>query len=208
MKRTHRTGTKTVYWTKTRCFNEAKKFDTLKDFKMYAPGAHNSAKKNGWLKDYTWLKKRHFWTVESALEESKNYTTITEFIKKARACYNFLLREKKLDEITWFIEWSDELLAFSSDMMTKARHMLNDVGVTATREWLRNESANHEKYTDEQCRLLRRYSEAVNEKWYTWKKHAWYLFPDEMDFKAKYKKMREEGKIDYNFDPDDLHIKP
>ena len=44
-------------WNKETCEIEARKYEYIFDFRMRAGGACNVAQRNGWLKDYTWLKK-------------------------------------------------------------------------------------------------------------------------------------------------------
>ena len=44
-------------WNKETCEIEARKYEYIFDFRMRGGGACNVAQRNGWLKDYTWLKK-------------------------------------------------------------------------------------------------------------------------------------------------------
>lgn len=44
-------------WNKETCEQEARKYKYIFDFRMRSGGACNVAQRNGWLKDYTWLKK-------------------------------------------------------------------------------------------------------------------------------------------------------
>ena len=44
-------------WSKETCEQEARKYKYVFDFSTKAPGAYNKARSNGWLDDYTWLKK-------------------------------------------------------------------------------------------------------------------------------------------------------
>ena len=44
------------YWNKETCYVEAKKYKSKKEFHDKCRLAYESAKTNGWLDDYTWLK--------------------------------------------------------------------------------------------------------------------------------------------------------
>ena len=46
---------KATKYTKDVCFNVAKKYKYLKDFREHSPSEYNKACKMGWLKDYNWL---------------------------------------------------------------------------------------------------------------------------------------------------------
>ena len=45
-------------WNKETCEQEARKYEYIFDFRTKSGGACNVAIRNGWLKDYTWLKKK------------------------------------------------------------------------------------------------------------------------------------------------------
>lgn len=70
--------------TQDKCYKIAKQFTTFKDFRLQQYSIYSAALKNGWLKDYTWLKysinmskpkkKRHFYTQEEfVFEIQKQY---------------------------------------------------------------------------------------------------------------------------------------
>ena len=44
-------------WNKETCEQEARKYEYIFDFRTKSPGACNVANRNGWLKEYTWLKR-------------------------------------------------------------------------------------------------------------------------------------------------------
>lgn len=44
--------------TYERCYSEAQKYDTLKDFREKAYGPYQKSVKEGWLNDFTWLKRQ------------------------------------------------------------------------------------------------------------------------------------------------------
>lgn len=45
------------YWDYDNCFSEAKKYKSIIAYQKGSSGSYNAARKNGWLKDYTWFKK-------------------------------------------------------------------------------------------------------------------------------------------------------
>ena len=49
-----------IKWTKRKCYKEAQKYETLKDFYTFSPSAYQAANTNGWLDEYTWLKRRKY----------------------------------------------------------------------------------------------------------------------------------------------------
>lgn len=71
------------------CYNEAKKYTTIKDFRHKSPAAYNRARKMGWYKDYTWLKsfvldkKEKVWVVYVyEIENKYSYIGLTYDIKR------------------------------------------------------------------------------------------------------------------------------
>ena len=63
------------YWTKDRCFEEVKKYNSKKEFIKNAPGAFTALRRNGWIKE-VWgnyenlkgnLKNRCVYTYEFSL---------------------------------------------------------------------------------------------------------------------------------------------
>lgn len=47
------------YWDAyENCYNEAMKYEYLLDFILCAGSAYNKSRRNGWLKDFTWLKRK------------------------------------------------------------------------------------------------------------------------------------------------------
>ena len=45
-------------WTKKRCYEEAKKFKTKKEFQDNSPSCYQAALKHKWIDDYDWFPKR------------------------------------------------------------------------------------------------------------------------------------------------------
>lgn len=87
-------------------YNEAKKYDTLKDFREKNNSAYNAARENGYLKDYTWFdrKLQNYWNVyENNRKEALKYKTRTEFAKANQAAYEWARKNGWLDTYNWFI---------------------------------------------------------------------------------------------------------
>ena len=47
-------------WNYETCYKEAQKYATRTEFQKSKSGAYNTARHNGWIKDYEWLKDRRF----------------------------------------------------------------------------------------------------------------------------------------------------
>ena len=93
------------YWTKEKCFAEAKKYRKVSEFYKNSCGAYVSAKTHGWIDEYTWLEKcdrkpRGYWTYERCYEEAKNCSTRKEFETLNGVAYNVSSKNGWLDE--WF----------------------------------------------------------------------------------------------------------
>ena len=67
-------------WNKTTCEQEARKYEYIFDFRMRGGAACNVAQRNGWLKDYTWLKKLPPKTAD--YDKEKKYIYAYEFVKQ------------------------------------------------------------------------------------------------------------------------------
>ena len=67
-------------WNKETCEQEARKYEYIYDFRMRSGGACNTAQRNGWLKDYTWLKKLPPKTVD--YNKDSKYIYAYEFVEQ------------------------------------------------------------------------------------------------------------------------------
>ena len=65
-------------WNKQTCEDEARKYEYVFDYGTKSPGAYNKARSNGWLKDYTWLKKLP--PKSADYEKDKKYIYAYEFV--------------------------------------------------------------------------------------------------------------------------------
>lgn len=71
-------------WNKTTCEQEARKYTYISDFRRRSGGACHVAQSNGWLKDYTWLKKRPLQTAD--YDKDTKYIYAYEF-REQKAVY-------------------------------------------------------------------------------------------------------------------------
>ena len=72
--------TKNNFWNIYSCYEEARKYDSKKEFMLNANGAYQKAKRKGWLDDYTWLKPlTGFWTYEACKAEAAKYEKRSHF---------------------------------------------------------------------------------------------------------------------------------
>ncbi len=99
-----------LYWTKERCYEEAKKYKSRTEF-QYAKGANSAYKisvKNGWIDDYDWMKLKDkpdgYWNdYENCYEEAKKYKTRSEFqsAKGSSRAYRSAIENGWIDDYYW-----------------------------------------------------------------------------------------------------------
>lgn len=98
-------GGSVIKWNYDGCFAEATKYDTLRDFIERSQPAYSVAKKQDWIKDYTWFKsykRRTKWsTYEAVKQESLKYSTRIEFKLKNVGAYNSSRNNLTKDGIRW-----------------------------------------------------------------------------------------------------------
>ena len=93
------------YWTYEKCYEEAKKCNTLKEFYSGHRKAYIVAKEKGWIKDYSWFIKPTpiiKWTYEACLEKAKTCKSKVEFETKYSGAMNVARRNNWLKDYTWF----------------------------------------------------------------------------------------------------------
>jgi hypothetical protein len=79
------------YWTKEKCFEEARKHTTIKDWALASGSSYNKSKRNGWVSECTahmvkLQKPKGFWNnKERCIEDAKKYTTKTDWQKNSRS---------------------------------------------------------------------------------------------------------------------------
>jgi hypothetical protein len=81
------------YWTKKQCLIEAKKYQTISEFRNESPSAYATSKANGWHKIVTKHLKRKklpnfYWTKSMVLEEAKKYTNRSVFQTRSKKAWH------------------------------------------------------------------------------------------------------------------------
>lgn len=107
------------FWTKyENCFNEAKKYTLLKDFREKCPGGYKSALINNWINDFTWLKKMNIMTDE--LDSVYGY-----FFENENAVYigRTLMYRQKIRDYEHRTLKNDTVYIFSSEKNVKIPEM-------------------------------------------------------------------------------------
>jgi len=94
-------------WPRERVFEEARKYQTKKEFNECCNGAYQKACKKGWIYEMTWFasgRKPRKWTREALFEEARKYKTKSEFEKNASGAYCAAIEKGLLSEMDWFKE--------------------------------------------------------------------------------------------------------
>lgn len=98
-------GSMRIKWTRESCYNEAKKYHTIKDFMNGNESAYKVASINKWTEDYTWLERavrpNGYWTKERCLEEAKKYKNSHQFQHGSKAAYSKAYLMGWLKEFEW-----------------------------------------------------------------------------------------------------------
>ena len=94
------------YWTRERCYDEAKKYHSNKEFRKACGSAYTIAVRNGWVGDYNWFeelaKPKGYWTKEQCYDEAKKYNSRADFNRNCRMGYEVARKNGWLDDYTWF----------------------------------------------------------------------------------------------------------
>jgi hypothetical protein len=84
------------YWTKERCEEESRKYQSKKEFIKGCSAAHHAAVVNGWLDDFTWLADKRFDIIKGKVDSV--YVYIFEETKTAYVGRTLIRRQKKRDK--------------------------------------------------------------------------------------------------------------
>ena len=95
------------YWTKERCYEEARKYSSKQELRENCSSAYTIAWRNKWLDDYTWFNKKRNapnkkWTKETTEKEARKYKTRDEFRRNSSGAYTAALNNNWMSEYTWF----------------------------------------------------------------------------------------------------------
>ena len=99
-------------WTREKCYEEAKKYTSKRDFYKHNPAAYIHAKENGWVEDYTWFEclklPKYFWNYDNTMEEARKYETFYEFRVKNQTAYDIARNNGWLNDYTWLRDLTKE----------------------------------------------------------------------------------------------------
>ena len=99
------------YWKiKEHVFDESKRFNSRTEFKKYSGNAYDSARKNKWLDEMTWLSNNNgkhpkgYWkNRENMMSEARKYSTKEEFQKGNLTAFLAAYRYGFIDEMDWMV---------------------------------------------------------------------------------------------------------
>lgn len=94
-------GLNSTKWTYNKCYKEAKKYTTLRDFRNGNPTVYGKCLKEQWLELFDWLEREIRWTKENCIEESKKYKTLKEFRTQSHQAYYVLLKMGLINNLVW-----------------------------------------------------------------------------------------------------------
>lgn len=86
------------YWTYERCLEESKKYISRNDFRKGNQSAYTISNRNGWMKDFVWLKAPKYWTYEECKEIAKKYSTRSAFKNGDRRAYSASVAHKWMND--------------------------------------------------------------------------------------------------------------
>jgi hypothetical protein len=92
------------YWTYERCYEEAKKYKTRKQFAVGSPSAYDRASKAKWLNKYVWIappSNKFKWDYNGCYNEAKKYTKYSEFRKHADRAEQVARKNGWLKDFVW-----------------------------------------------------------------------------------------------------------
>ena len=224
------TGSKV--WDREHTYEEAKKYKTITEFAKNCDAGYRSAKKYGWLDDYTWFeKKMTSWTEEMVVEISKNYKTLNDFRNSEPRAYNAAKKNKWLAGLTW-LQRKETLTKERAFEISRQYKTYNDFktgetsvySTAAARGWLKEITwleRVHFEYTREYCEGIAReytttsqlkennpkvYKKCVDNNWipeFEWLDDDIKRMEDER-IRAKEEKERLKNEIILKQTPDDL----
>lgn len=102
------------YWTKALCLAEARKYKTLKEFRISGKKAYQFAWKNNFLPEIREFlivtpPIKSVWNKEKLISEAKKYPTLKE-LRKNKSLYSLLFRHKIYEEATAHLKKKEPIL--------------------------------------------------------------------------------------------------
>lgn len=92
-------GGNTLYWTKENCIENAKKYSTLKEWRLNNNSVYCTAIKRGWIEECTnhMIRTYKIWTKEKCIEDAKKYLTVMEWRKHSEGAFKASSKNNWLD---------------------------------------------------------------------------------------------------------------
>lgn len=93
-------------WDFEKCYNEAIKYSNVGDFKKNTPSAYEKSIRNGYLRDFHWLKGRvlnvkRVRTYDECVEIARKYNSLKSFYKNERRIYRYSTERGWISDFTW-----------------------------------------------------------------------------------------------------------
>lgn len=90
-------------WSRKKCYEEALKYNSSREFEQANGSAYAAALRNGWLKDYTWflIYWERKWDKETCYAEAQKYSTRGDFQKGNSSAYTVALTNGWIEEYDW-----------------------------------------------------------------------------------------------------------
>ena len=101
------------YWTKERCEEESRKYQTKKEFLKGCSAAHHAAVVNGWLDDYDWLIDKRIDIIKDKIDCV--YVYVFEDTKTAYVGRTLIRRQKKRDKEHIFNLEADNVARYAKE---------------------------------------------------------------------------------------------
>ena len=102
------------YWTRERCEEESRKYQSKTEFVKGCPAAHSAAVRGGWLDDFTWLVDKRFDIVKGKVDSV--YVYVFEETKFAYVGRTLIRRQKKRDKEHIFNIEADNVARYAKKM--------------------------------------------------------------------------------------------
>ena len=154
------------YWTKDKCLEESKKYETTRDFQKLSSGAYDAARKNGWLKNYTWLKMyavvvlnklpNGYWSYEKCYQEALKYKSKKEFAINSCSAYDSAYRHGWLDDYFWLNVIDNNIFTGKADCVY-AYEFKDRKAVYVGRTLMKRQSERHKEHCED-TDLIKKYA--------------------------------------------------
>ena len=93
-------------WTKENCIAEARKYKKYNDFLLNSPSCVSVCRKNGWLSEFTWLKRDiEYWTDEECLAVASKYVYLYDFMRENPGAYKYAKNKELFNKIRKLLKY-------------------------------------------------------------------------------------------------------